>query len=193
MKVKQVFITLFIAGMPFAGFSQTLSDAISKKDTVTALQLIKGGANINAVDANGTSPLMSACRWADEAMVGFLLRHGANPGAPKSLKGRTPLMIACAYYGGKGICDMLIAKGADINAAAIDGTTALMLAAQNAKLDVVDLLLKKGAKANTKDGTGKTALDYVRSAKVDDYLKSSVKDTRIDQQGVIDLLLQAMK
>jgi len=88
---------------------------------------------------------------------------------------------------------MLIQKGGDVNAAATDGTTALMLAANNAKLDVVDLLLKSGAKANVKDSQGNTALDYANKADVNEYLIKSVKDTRLDKQGTISLLMKAMK
>ena len=191
MMIKRCFLTVLITAIPCLLFSQTLSDALEKKDTVAAIGLIKNGADVNACDANGTSPLMNACRWADDVMVHFLLWHGATADKPRSPKGRTPLMIACAYYSGKSICGMLINKGADVNAIANDGVTPLMLASLNAKLDVVELLLKKGAKNSTKDATGKTALDYANKAEVNDYLVKSVKDTRLDKQGVIKLLQNA--
>ena len=186
-------ITGLLIAFSQAAFSQTLKEALDKKDTVAALGLIKNGADVNQPDKDGSSALMNACRWADEPIVRFLLGHGATPDKPASPKGRTALMIGCAYYSGKGICRMLIDKGAEVNAKTLSGATALMLAAQNAKLDVVELLLKHGAKANTKDETGKTALDYANGAEVSDYLKQSAKDTRIDKQGVIDMLQKAMK
>jgi uncharacterized protein len=185
-------LTLVI-GISNSSFSQTLKEAIDKKDTMAAMQQLKAGADINAPDGNGSSYLMTACRWADETMVRFLLANGADPNKPRSGKGRTPLMIACAYYSGKGICSMLIQKGADVNIAANDGVTALMLAASNAKSDVVELLLKSGANAKAKDETGKTAVDYATKADVSDYLKQSVKDSRLDKQGVINILERAVK
>jgi ankyrin repeat protein len=173
--------------------AQTLHEALSANDTVAAVKLINAGSDINAVDNNGTTALMTSCRWADEPMVRFLLAHGATPDKPRTAKGRTALMITCAYYGGKGLCSLLIDKGADVNAVANDGTTALMLAAMNAKLDVVELLLKHGAKATARDASGKSVMDYAAGAKVDDYLQKSVKDTRLDKDAVIRVLTAAQK
>jgi uncharacterized protein len=191
--IAKIGLVLLIVCCSLQVFSQTLSEAISKKDSVAAMRLIKSGTDVNAVDANGTSQLMNACRWADEWAVRFLLNHGAKPDYPKSPKGRTPLMVACAYYSGKSICSMLIEKGANVNVTAQDGITSLMLAAENAKLDVVELLLRHGANPNAKDGSGKTAYDYAARADVSEYLKKSVKDTRLDKQAVMDLLKKAMK
>lgn len=190
---KLFFFCLPVFAISFGAPAQTIQDALSKKDSTAVFNLIKNGADINAPDANGTSVLMTACRWADDWTVSFLLRHGATADKPRSPKGRTPLMIASAYYGGKGICSMLIEHGADVNAATDRGITSLMFAAQNAKLDVVELLLKKGAKPQTKDANGKTALDYANNAEVTDYLRQSVKDCRIDKQATIDLLKKSIK
>lgn len=188
-KTSFIVAAVFIATLPAAG--QTLTEALSSKDTAKAAQLIARGEDVNTLDRYGSSPLMGYCRWADAEMVHFLLWHGAKADEPRSPKGRTPLMITCAYYGGVSICAMLLDKGADVNAVANDGTTALMLAAQNAKIDVVELLLKRGAKPGMKDKSGKTALDYAKVADDSDYIKKSVKDTRIDKEAVIKLLQQA--
>src|SRR3954465_657739 len=106
--IRRFFFLVLLVSISFAGHAQTFAEAISKKDSVAALALLKSGTDINAVDANGTSQLMNASRWADDWGVSFLLRHGANADNPKSPKGRTSLMIACAYYSGFGICKMLI-------------------------------------------------------------------------------------
>ncbi|MCD6013184.1 MAG: putative multiple ankyrin repeat single kh domain protein [Flavipsychrobacter sp.] len=191
--IKKTGLVLVVLVNTVVCFSQTLSEAISKRDTVAAVKLIKSGADVNAVDNYGTSALMNACRWADDTAVSFLLRHGATVDKPKSPKGRTPLMVACAYYSGKSICNMLIDRGADVNVAAQDCSTPLMVAAQSAKLDVVELLLKKGANPNAKDASGKTALEYAKNATELEYIKKSVKDCRIDKDETIRLLARSMK
>lgn len=53
---------------------------------------------------------------------------------------------------------MLVEAGADVNAAASYGGTALMQAGRNGYPDVVAYLLARGAEANRKDGEGSTAL-----------------------------------
>ena len=57
--------------------------------------------------------------------------------------------------------DMLILsieQGADLNAKANDGTTALMNAAYTGNIDIVKMLLKAGAEVNVKAHNGYTAL-----------------------------------
>ena len=101
-------------------------------------------------------------------------------------------MVACAYWCGMDIIRLLVDKGSDVNAVSNDGTSALMLAAQNEKLDVVEYLLQKGAKADHKNALGKTAYDFAASGKVEEYMINSVKDTRFDREKVMDLLQKAM-
>ncbi len=193
MALKYLLAALFLLASFNPVFSQTLKEALANNDTVAARELVKKGAEVNALDNSGVSLLMNACRWANETSVRFLLANGATPDKPRSAKGRTALMVACAYYSGQGICSMLIAHGADVNTVADGGVTALMLAAQNAKLDVVALLLKNGAKAGMKDSGGKTALDHATTAEITDYIRNAVKDTRIDKDGVVALLKAATK
>lgn len=173
-----------------AGQAQTLGTLASGTDTVAALKLIKEGADVNQIDEYGATPLMNACRWAQLPMVKLLLAHGAKVDEPKSPKGRTALMVACAYYAGLDIISLLVDKGAKVNAKAADGITPLMLAAGNAKLNVVQYLLGKGASAKAKDAKGKTALDYALNLEDDTiaFIKDSAKDCVIDKDAVILLL-----
>lgn len=168
--------------------AQTLKAALAEKDTALALKLIQNGANPNAVDANGASLLMGACHFPDMPAARFLLAHGATVNEPRSPKGRTPLMVACAYWCGLDMVKLLIKHGADVNIKAQDGATALMLAAMNEKQDVVEYLLAKGADAKAKDAAGKTALDYAKAGKVEDYMVQSVKDTRFNKEAVVGRL-----
>jgi ankyrin repeat protein len=170
-----------------------LKEALSKKDTVLAAKMIKEGADPNEQDANGTTLLMNACHFPDLPVARFLIGHGATIDQPRSVKGRTPLMVACAYWCGVDMVKLLVENGAAVNAESQDGTTALMLAASNEKLDVVNYLLEHGADPNKKNVAGKTALDLALSGKVEEYMIKSIKDTRFDKEQVIENLKVAMK
>ena len=75
-----------------------------------------------------------------------LLTYGANPNI-KSTNGNTPLHICCrnGWKGHMEIIKILINAGADINARTEYGATPLFLAAFNGHLDIVKLLVSKGA------------------------------------------------
>ncbi len=183
------FVALMFTCCCMYAHSQTLADALGKKDTVLAAQIINSGYNLDSVDQSGTSLLMSQCRYGEDTLIpAFLMRHGARPDYPRSPKGRTALIIACAYYGGIPLCSVLLSHGANINAVTNDGVTALMLAAQNEKADVVAYLLKMGANTTIKDKTGKTALNYATGANLDADVIKMMKCCRASKQECIDLL-----
>ena len=103
-------------------------------------------------------PLFKAILEGDERKAIYLLKHGwANPNK-KYWRNITALMIAAE----KGYCkivDILISKGAEVNAQDEDGCTALMDAARKGNNDV-KLLIQKRADVNKKGSDGTTALMY---------------------------------
>jgi len=173
--------------------AQSLIEAVSKNDSAKVVKLINQGADVNTVDNGGNTPLMLAARWGYISIVKTLLDHGALPDKVRSPKGRTALMIACAYYSNLEICKMLVDKGADVNTTANDGTTSLMLAAQFGKVEIVSYLLSKRANPSLKDNSGKTALDYARSADLSIFGSGGLKGIKLDKEGTIALLEKAGK
>ena len=143
-----------------------LEKALSASDTVTALQLIKSGANPNQkVTSGDRSLLIRYCRYSEnDPIAHFLLNNGAKPDTLRSAAGRTALHVAASYYACEPLCTALLNAGADINARTNDGSTPLMLAAKSAKLRLVKLLIEKGADPLLKDNKGKTAYDYALTA-----------------------------
>lgn len=59
-----------------------------------AVSLIDHGANVNAVEPSGLTPLVGAASSGDDAMVRLLLDHGADPNARASCG--SPLEVARA-------------------------------------------------------------------------------------------------
>jgi hypothetical protein len=97
-------------------------------DIATAEVLISEGANVNAVNQSGVSPLLLACGNGNATMVQALLDHGANANMAAA-SGETPL-IRCVRSGRVDAVKILLANDAQVNAQGKEyGRTALMWAA----------------------------------------------------------------
>ena len=79
--------------------------------------------------------------------------------------GQVALHEACAY-GHLECAKALLGAGADINKQANGGSTPLMIAAYNGKIEVVRELLKRGAKKELKNNSGKTAYDLTSNEEI---------------------------
>ena len=71
--------------------------------------------------------------------------------------GWTPLIIASSA-GHQDIVEMLVTKGANINAVTSEGRSALLYAASKGREKIVEYLLSKGADPNKADKLGATPL-----------------------------------
>jgi len=108
-----------------------------------AKALISKGADVNAADAEGVTPLFHCTDDADLARL--LVSKGANVKAIAK-NGRTPLHeVAC--FGSPEVAELLIACGADVNARDGDGRTPLACARDpEVRRDMVTVLKRHGAK-----------------------------------------------
>lgn len=189
-----------------------LTIAAGARDSVTVELLLELGADANALDGSGWAPLMEAVYRDHVPSVDALLRHGASPAmkdsdgltplctaldnrsllaastlieagaSPNTQCGAnrlTPLMIVSTHQdaeargnvpvdGGQFLSDgvspldvgkLLVSKGADVNARARGGATALMIAAGYDNAPLVGLLVQAGAEMDVRSDAGKTALD----------------------------------
>jgi uncharacterized protein len=126
-------------------------------DDAAAGMLLAAGANANAANAYGVTPLSLACTNGSGRMVERLLQAGARPDAALAT-GETPLMIA-ARSGAVDAVKSLVARGADVNAKGTERSqTALMWAAAERQSAVVRVLLEMGADVNASSSTGHTAV-----------------------------------
>ena len=87
----------------------------------------------------------------------WLLDHGAKVNQP----GWSPLHYAATGPEPK-VVQLLIERGADLNALSPNGTTPLMMAAQYGSEGSVDLLLARGADRSLRNDKGLRAADFAR-------------------------------
>ena len=103
------------------------------------------GADVNAKDWNGYTPLYWAAFGGHKEIVELLIAKGADLNAKDDKYGRTPLRSA-AIYDHKEIAEILIAEGANVNAKDERGKTPLDLAIQVKNPKTAALLRKHGGK-----------------------------------------------
>jgi len=94
--------------------------------------------------------------------VWLLQSHGVN--AADMQNGYTPLDLALFANKHKEVVDLLLDKGADVNAQASSGATPLFWAVVRDQKDDVLTLLAKGANVNLADAYGDTILDVALRA-----------------------------
>jgi hypothetical protein len=131
--------------------------------------LIDNGADVNARDEDGDTPLDWADRRNQTATTALLRKHGGKTGE-ELRTGITPLQQA-ARDGHKEIAELLIAEGADVNAKNDYGWTPLHWAASRGHKEIVELLIAKGANVNAKNKYGTTPLDMANDRETADLLR----------------------
>lgn len=141
---------------PVNAFGDDLYTAIMAGDLIKVTELVSNGADVNAKDHLGFTPLLWASTNKHKEIVGFLISKGAELNVQAG--GLTPIMRA-TVFGHKDIVDLLLSRGADINAKSNgDGRTALMLAMDEDTMDIAELLILKGADVSIRSLLGITPL-----------------------------------
>jgi ankyrin repeat protein len=118
-------------------------------DLEMARTLIRAGANPQATNRNGATPMFLATVNGNAPMIELLLGAGVDPNTPVLSRGETALMMA-ARTGKVEAVTLLIKQGAKVNATeSLRGTNALMWAAEQGHVAVVRYLLENGADVRT--------------------------------------------
>ena len=139
--------------------------------------LLADGVDIDGLSANGFTALASATRLGLTRSVQFLLDNGADVDRP-SWEDLTPLLFACSAGKAKGskIALQLIEHGANVSyVRESDGMTALKFAVHEAKPEVIQALIDKGAEIDGPAGTDQTALMIAARANNVDALRLLVE------------------
>ena len=129
-----------------------LVTAIRDGDAQAVRKLIDNGADVNARDAEGNTPLILASFYASPTCVALLLENGADANAANKA-GVTALHRAATNYEKT---RLLVDAGAKVRVRTADfGNTPLMLAARRAgNARTVKLLLERGANATEHNNAG---------------------------------------
>jgi len=160
---RALLVSALLLTIASPGFAATkLVDAVKRGDVNAVRTLIARKADVNAPDADGSTPLHWAAQRDDVAMADLLIAAGANVKA-RTRYNITPLSLACTNGDAK-LVDRLLKAGADPNETSEEGQTALMTASLTGKPDAVKLLLETGANVNAVEPyKGQTALMWAAS------------------------------
>jgi uncharacterized protein len=152
-------------------------------------QLLDSGANINAQNRQGETALLRALKTeggdsTSEFSISEMLLLAGSKVDIADTKGETPLMHAVKEIdigqdsrdARQHVVQQLIAKGANVNGPANDGTNALMRGAGAGNSGMVKLLLLNGANPNIADNDGSTALFWALSNGMPRYRNATLME-----------------
>ncbi len=143
--------------------------------------LKKAGMDLDAQTNTGNTFLIHACEDISSQSIidtcEILLENGANPNI-RGEYGNTALMrIISAWSVNVLPATQLICKyGVDLNIQNNNGETALILAAEYKKADVVKYLVEQGCDLNLRDDKGQTAAIVAAKRGKDDVLKYLIEN-----------------
>ena len=146
-----------------------LGRAVLERDETLVRKLIAAGADLNAVDADGFSPLHLVSRGKENFNV--LLKQGKNIVRIADGDARIVTLLLDGKYDG---------KGANINLRNTRGRTPLHVACFALNEAVVIRLIENGADVTLQDENGRTALNLARLNKY------------VDESGIEKLLCQKL-
>lgn len=159
--------------------------------TEVVRSLLRAGADANAVDYKGNTPLCYALNtsFLNTEIPGLLIERGA---LTQQLQQHNAFMCIEHSAMSKAYIELLLSRGANVNAANSDGYTPLMKFAYDGNSPVVEELIDYGARVDAVDIRGRTALSEAVSQGNDSTVAILLRagadpDRRIEGRTLIEL------
>ena len=163
--------------------------------------LLKYGADIEAIDEQGRTPLILASNGYRRGLflgyservdiINILLDQGAKIEAFDK-DGKTPLITA-SNHNLINTINTLLDRGAKIEAADEKGRTSLMIASSNGVPKTTNTLLDRGAKVEATDNKGQTPLMHAYANIVKILVDRGAKIEATDEKGRTPLMIASYK
>ncbi len=154
---------------------------------IVRLLLDTPGIDINTHRAEtGDTPLIAAAKKGHTEIVRQLPnKPGIEINASSFVPPGTTALMWAAFFGRTEAAQVLINKGANINARAGNGQTALMEAARTGRKPIAELLLDlPGINYNARTGTDNTALAYAAENNYIEIIKALLDKPNIDDESL---------
>ncbi|HNY12085.1 MAG TPA: ankyrin repeat domain-containing protein, partial [Candidatus Wallbacteria bacterium] len=129
--------------------------AISKGNFEVFKALVDSGANVNAENIQGIPAVLFVSHGTEMPMRHYLIEKGARTNV--SLFGK-PLLLNAAFAGDTRSIELLLERGADINAFDSDGNNAIMISMFFADAGFIKYLVELGVRINSRNKNGENAL-----------------------------------
>ena len=125
----------------------------------TVRELLATGADADAEDEEGLTPLLYACMEGHVDCASLLLENRADVNKAEAADGYTPLVAACQEGSRFLACaSLLLDHRADVNLATSMGITPLHNCCMIGEVEFMRLLLEHGARVDVAEANGVTAL-----------------------------------
>lgn len=170
-----------------------LFSAVSQENDRALRDLLNKGADVNARDEHGCTPLSIAAMKGNLSTVRLLLERGADANVPCD-HGPNPLNMASSR-GYEPIVRLLLEKGADVNRTDPQGWYALSYAIEAGHSGVINALIEHGAEINVMYSQGETPLIHAARKGRTEAVKSLLDrgaDVQAIDQGGMSALMQAI-
>ena len=154
-------INVDAAGAGYTPLHYAVSLGVPETFQMVAL-LVAHGADVNAEDRVGATPLLLAAKGGQWEALSLLITHGANVRAVERGTGQNALMLSIGNGTSEpnvAVARLLLDHGLDVNARDRQGRTALMY---RCSVPVATLLLEHGADVNAHDKKGQTPLSIAQ-------------------------------